>query len=302
MPELKETVSAAEIIRNFGFWQQQALTKPLTITHHGRARVMLVSRDEYERMRLAPSAAGAHTASPDENLLRSAAMVDNMAEAFVLYDENLGIREVNRAMEAYLGLPRHELIGKTVAEAVGRPTSEVANGILKRVLRTGESADFEFTSSIFPGRTMKVHAFPFMGCIAVLSTNITEQERWRSSDAEWQACHQAMLQLKDTGVARLDTRGRVESADASFEQMTGFGAAQLADVRLFDIIDHANRRRAQAMFEKVISERQPGAINVKVIAKSGAERPANLAMAPLTRDFAATGVMLLMREADAGAA
>lgn len=35
------TVSAADVIRNFGLWQERALAGPITITHHGRARTVL---------------------------------------------------------------------------------------------------------------------------------------------------------------------------------------------------------------------------------------------------------------------
>mgnify|MGYP001111566096 FL=1 len=55
-----DAVTAAEIIRNFGYWQQQALSHPVTVTHHGRARVTLISTEEYERL---TSGAGAVSGS-----------------------------------------------------------------------------------------------------------------------------------------------------------------------------------------------------------------------------------------------
>ncbi len=45
------TVSAAEFQRKFGRYQDTALTRPVTITQHGRDRLVLMSVDEYRRLK-----------------------------------------------------------------------------------------------------------------------------------------------------------------------------------------------------------------------------------------------------------
>jgi prevent-host-death family protein len=47
----KVTVSAAEFHRNIGRYQDIALTKPVTITKNGRDRTVLLSADEYNRLK-----------------------------------------------------------------------------------------------------------------------------------------------------------------------------------------------------------------------------------------------------------
>lgn len=44
-------VSAAEFQRNIGKYQDIALTKPVAITKNGRERTVLLSADEYARLR-----------------------------------------------------------------------------------------------------------------------------------------------------------------------------------------------------------------------------------------------------------
>ena len=44
-------VSAAEFQRNFARYQDAALTTPVTISHHGRERLVMVSADEYHRLK-----------------------------------------------------------------------------------------------------------------------------------------------------------------------------------------------------------------------------------------------------------
>jgi prevent-host-death family protein len=45
------TVTAAEFHRNIGAYQDIALTKPVTITKNGRERTVLISAEEYARLK-----------------------------------------------------------------------------------------------------------------------------------------------------------------------------------------------------------------------------------------------------------
>ena len=44
-------VSTAELMRNFGPFADKALTEPLTITKNGRDRLVLLSSEEYARLK-----------------------------------------------------------------------------------------------------------------------------------------------------------------------------------------------------------------------------------------------------------
>ena len=45
------TVSSAEFQRNFGLYQDKALTEPVAITRNGRERIVVVSAEEYRRLK-----------------------------------------------------------------------------------------------------------------------------------------------------------------------------------------------------------------------------------------------------------
>ena len=45
------SISSAEFQRNFGVYQDRALTEPLTITRNGRERLVVLSVDEYRRLK-----------------------------------------------------------------------------------------------------------------------------------------------------------------------------------------------------------------------------------------------------------
>ena len=45
------TVSSAEFQRHFGRYQDEALTQPVAITRNGRERIIMLSVDEYRRLK-----------------------------------------------------------------------------------------------------------------------------------------------------------------------------------------------------------------------------------------------------------
>jgi prevent-host-death family protein len=45
------TVSAADFQKKFGRYRDQALREPVTITHHGRASLVVISAEEFSRLK-----------------------------------------------------------------------------------------------------------------------------------------------------------------------------------------------------------------------------------------------------------
>jgi prevent-host-death family protein len=51
MVEQMLKVAAAEAQRNFGLYQDKALSQPVAVTRNGRPRVVMISVEEYERLK-----------------------------------------------------------------------------------------------------------------------------------------------------------------------------------------------------------------------------------------------------------
>lgn len=45
------TITAAEFQKQFGRYRDAALTEPVSITHHGRDSIVMLSADEYKRLK-----------------------------------------------------------------------------------------------------------------------------------------------------------------------------------------------------------------------------------------------------------
>ncbi len=46
-----ETAAAADVQRNFSLWQDRALREPVGITRNGRPRLVMMSVEEYQRLK-----------------------------------------------------------------------------------------------------------------------------------------------------------------------------------------------------------------------------------------------------------
>ncbi|MFT3811574.1 MAG: PAS domain S-box protein [Micropepsaceae bacterium] len=286
-----KSVTAAEIIRNFGHWQHLALEEPLAITHHGRARVMLISADTYERLatRRQP-----HAAEPIELLQ----FVENCYEGFLAYDADLRLTYMNRVAENYFGRSKADWLGKHVDDGSQGPINPFIRSMMERVLKTGEASEYEAESKIFPGRRLSLRTFPYRGGVATLFQNHTERERLRTLGETARAMRLAVQQTGQTAVVKLDARGWMDTVDPVFTQMTGFEATDLKGIRLINCVVPQDRRHVQQFFDEVGAQMKSGVFTARVIVKNGEERRFNIAVAPVLYDYNPRGLLLLLSRAD----
>jgi prevent-host-death family protein len=58
------TITAAELQKQFGRYREAAIREPVSVTHHGRESLVMLSADEYKRLKaLIPKAGSLSTAS-----------------------------------------------------------------------------------------------------------------------------------------------------------------------------------------------------------------------------------------------
>lgn len=283
--------TAGEVSRNFGQWQDVALTAPVIITHHGRPRVVLLSADRYASWNnLAIGGnADAHAAETSRE-----ALLEQMAEGFIALDPTLRVTKVNPVFEALAGRSAGQLVGAAWSDLFPLPTQAVIAEQMRRVLRTGEAVEFEADSTVQPGRCYGVRVFPYPGGVAALFANRTEEHSLRSRLRHAGAMQTATAVLPRLAVARLNIRGVLAEMDEDFLRLTGFTGAELLDCRLTDIVRPSDRRALSQALEKVLQGGPAARVETALLVRAGDERPVELSLAPILHDGAADGVMVLM--------
>ena len=284
--------TAGEVSRNFGQWQDVALTGPVVITHHGRPRVVLLSAERFASWNAAPEAGGG---LEDQNAETSReAVLEHITEGFIALDPTLRVVKVNAVFESLTARSASQLVGANWSDLFPLPTQAVIAEQMRRVLRTGEAVEFEADSTVQPGRCYGVRIFPYPDGVAALFDNRTEEHNLRNRLRHARAMRLATAAIPRLAVARLNIRGVLAEMDEDFLRLAGFSSAELLDCRLSDIVRPHDRRPLTQGLEKVLQGGAATRMTVALLVKAGEERPVELSLAPVLRDGAADGVMVLI--------
>ncbi len=285
------SVTAGEISRNFGHWQDRALEAPVIVTHHGRPRVAVVSAGLF--FGLTGDSSGREARVRSETAL--AAVLGAMSEAFVAFDEHLRVQSVNHPFEALSGLSAPQMEGLTCAELFPAPGQVLIAEQLLRALRAGEVVEFEAAASPDGERRCSMRAFPYPGGVALVMLNRSEERDLRRRFEASEAYRAATSNLHDLGSARLTVRGSFAELDERFAAMTGFKVEELIDYRLIDIVKPAERHDLSARIETVLRTNVPAAMSTTLLVKNGLDRHVELSLVPLMENFAIVGLVAAVR-------
>ncbi len=281
------SVSSAEFIRNIGYWQNEALRQPISITHHGRERLILAAPDAFE--------ASASTDDVAKGLakLRAdvAAVQENMVDGYLSFDAQLLVRHSNSVAEAFVGMSREDLQGASIINALPQPFASILSDRVQRVMRTRQSERLEVGAP--DGRHLLVTVFPISVGAAALLRNVTEQHVLKQRLEDGEALQQAVRLHSRAAAIKLDARARVEAIDETFTTWTGFGPSDLAGHRVIDLVAAGQRREAAEVIERVLRDGLGRTVNVTLLSKRGEEIEGALALAPILTDFMAHGACAL---------
>jgi PAS domain S-box-containing protein len=297
MPE-KQRVSAAELVRNFGFWQEKALHSPVYITHHKRDRLVLSSVERFQEISNVHSgpafaAAGsiafqrALPAQASQTTAELWALLDNVLDIYMVFDAEFRVLSANYAAEAFTGLDRTQLIGRHLNDTFPSRAAAVTSEHIARTIRTRQGAAFEMESSLFAGRHFMVRLFPHRHGVAMLCHNVTELHHLRKLVQEADSLRSALDRHPQIARAQTDARGRITYSDDTLRLWTGFSQQELETCGLSDIVVVADRRRINQTFEDVMMSHVPTVAPFRVMGKNFAEHDILVALAPIMSDFAA---------------
>lgn len=281
------SVSSADFIRNIGYWQNEALRQPISITHHGRERLVLAAPDAFQ------VSGGSDDIAKALSKLRAdvAAVQENLGDGYLSFDAQLCIRHSNSVAEAFVGMSRADLEGASIVSALPQPFASILCDRVQRVIRTRQAERFEVGAP--DGRHLAVTVFPVAVGAAALMRNVTETHVLRRRLEDGEAMQQAVSVHARAASIKLDARARVESVDDTFTAWTGFAGADLAGHRILDLVPAAQRLECADMIERVLREAQPRSMALTLLGKRGEEIEGVLALAPILTDFIAHGAFAL---------
>ncbi|MBA2933208.1 type II toxin-antitoxin system Phd/YefM family antitoxin [Sphingomonas sp. CGMCC 1.13654] len=279
-------VSAAEITRNFGMWQDRTAQGPLIVTHHGRPRCVLVSATAWQQM------ASIEPVSDDERaLIEHDLLAERIDSGFVALDGDLMIRGANALGAMMLGHARDTLVGLSFAEAMPVLADGPVGGQLRRTLRSGEDGRL-----IAPhgGGKLRVHVFPWPDGVALTLRPAGEEDEADHAERTAVALREAIEAHGAIGTAQISMRGTIKTADAGFARMAGFTAGRLVGVRATDLLALSARTKVSEAMEDVLSGKGARSVDSRLLVNGAEERPVHIAIAPIVEGYGTSGAVIVL--------
>jgi PAS domain S-box-containing protein len=201
---------------------------------------------------------------------RLAVILEGIGDAFYALDRDWRFTYINRAAEAFYGIPRDEMLGRVIWDIFPWSEGTDLRARYERVFLTGQAASFDCRAVSSPDRHVELHVFPCDGGIAVSFRDWTERRRAEEELRETQARLSALADNLPIGMVyqMLESDNffarRFIYLSASCERLNGIPAeAALANpFLLYELLLPEHRQR---MFEKQVESfhrREPFDIEV----------------------------------------
>lgn len=287
LPQLspEQQVTASELVRHFGLWQDRAARAPVYIHHRGRLRLVLLS------LELMDSICAPHLGSADDREDQLSALVDRFDEALIVFAANGRVRHANTAA--------HTRFGKGAQiDRTARQLSQVSGTFLEdavaRVLASGTGETLDLVPDPYPARRLHARIDPFGdGCLLV-ARDATAAEEARARAAELRALERAIEVSNVAARARINPRGYLLDPDAALARVTGTTAEQLAAARFLTLVAVADRARVADMIDYVFANAAAVGTRAHLLVRGATAVPVALGLAPVERGGRVEEVSILL--------
>jgi PAS domain-containing protein len=286
------SVSSAELVRQFGRWQDVAAAEPVMVTHHGRGRVVLVSAGHYQDL-LARVDGAAVPAVPASCTAEVEQLMEHVAQGFIAFDRDMTVTAINAAACCFMRLTRAGVVGRSLAELMPGVEESLGYASLARAAASGTVATFEMPSFAYEGRWLLFQTFPFRDGAACVFRDISDElDARRAADAKT-ATLAALAVHAGVGRAKLSVRGTFTELDQAFAGFAGFQPEGLLRARLIDIVVPRTRAQANAAIGAVLDGGQPAAVELNILARCGEERRLRVGLSPLRTPDGPSGAVVI---------
>lgn len=280
-----QQVTASDLVRHFGIWQDRAARAPVYIHHRGRLRLVLLSLELMDTL-CAPHAGDAATAA---GLV--APVLDTIEEAVVLFDDEGRVVHTNAAARVRLGDGARSV---RRARALSQASGIFLEDAVARVLGSGTGETLDLVPDRFPHRRLHARIDPLPeGCL-LLARDATAQEEARLRAAELRALERAIEVSNAASRARVNPRGYLIDPDAALARMTGTTIEQLATARFLTLIAVGDRARVGDMIEYVSANSAAVGTRANLLVHGATASPVALGLAPVERAGRVEEVSILL--------
>ncbi|UZK70137.1 PAS domain-containing protein [Sphingomonas sp. S1-29] len=286
-------VTASQLVRNFGAWQERAIARPVFVMRRGQPSLVLTSFDLMRRL------CSSYDATQPSTADHRALLLDAMREAVIAVDLVGDIVDTNRA--ARLGFA----IGEAAAR--GRPLARllppaVAQFLLDQGARTRRKAATEQVDVAIAERHFSVVIAPHPDGLLLIFEDVTLDVAAESLSATVDALDEAIAMAGGVAALRLNLRGYVDPPAPPLAMLTGLAETGSASMRFVTLLDIPSRAAASDAIEATLREGKGRRLAARMIRRDAPPVPVRIGFAPQRRHLAIEAITALLVVAGAEAA
>lgn len=280
---VEQQVTASDLVRHFGIWQDRATRAPVYILHRGRPRLVLTSLDVMDAL-CAP-----HSSRPaDSSHLQT--LLDSMESMTILLTPDRTVMGTSRGARGYFG----DLVQNGAPlSGLAAPGDEALLTAVARVAQSGLSETVECRSPRFPERLLNFSIDCGPGGCVLHATDATAGEELQ----HWRDQHDSLsrsVEAAGAAIAVVNLRGRIDFASAGLATLTGATLEALASARVVSLVAVGDRSALGDAFEAAIDQRTSQSLEASLLVGGAALRRVSVGLAPLLSSGHVTGVTILM--------
>ncbi len=273
-------VTASNLVRNFGEWQDRALGEPVYILHRGRPKLALASIDFLTRLTR-------NIGAGDD----SKALIEAFDEPVLIFDDEGRIARRNRAATEYFGLAT----GTTgFGQATDRPLESAVLQLARRVATHRIAERIDSTLSPDGERRVEASASPVGNGVLIVIRDLSVREAHARGVATAEATATAIDCQERLATARLNQRGHVAQPSLSLARMTGIPADQLGTTRFSTLFAVQSRVAAGDAIERVLRGGETEVIEGELIVDGSNRLAVSLTLSAIVTRLGVEGAIAIV--------
>ncbi len=283
-------VPAANFVRSFSKWRDEALVKPVFVKNHGRITHALVAIDQFVQMNEDRDGRKA-----DDNPFELAEWID---EAIIICDRDLVVESMNRVASAACRMSASQCVGRNLYECLPQLRGTLFDVHLMRTVQANESTSADIPSPLREDGWLRLQSFPLHERNVLMFRDITEEvERHRLADVK-AALIEAMSVHNAIGYVRVTVSGQIDRVDKPFCDLLGVREDRLRGAKLVELVSREKRVAFKAALEEAMNGGGARRIISSFISNGGQTDEVVAAIVQLRGAYGAEGAVILLTPAD----
>lgn len=281
-------VTASDLVRHFGLWQERASREPVYVLHRGRPRFVLTSVEIMQA--LCSPAQGAATGDTTP-AMGVESFMDLTRDISLVVDRDLALISASRPARRYFGDTAKA--GTPLGDLFRSASAPFLLDAVRRVIASGLTEEME-TGGPYAGRSIAVAIDPIGAGACLHISDMTMIDDIAAIRAVHVADIEAQAATGLVAIGRINLRGYLEPPFGPIAAMAGVDAQSLSGTRFVGLIDLATRVAVGQALETAIETRAPTQVDASLLVCGATTRPVRLGFSPVGQGVRLTAVSVAM--------